>query len=68
MKVVPKLPDAPVTPYVPEPVMTDEHYEHVLRVSQNMSMVMERSPSAFASADEETVRDHFLVQLNGHFE
>ena len=33
-----------------------------------MTHVMERSPSAFATADEETLRQHFLVQLNGHFE
>ena len=33
-----------------------------------MTHVMERSPSAFASMDEETLRQHFLVQLNGHFE
>src|SRR5207302_8442880 len=34
----------------------------------NMASVMERSPSAFASMDEEALRSHFLVQLNGHYE
>jgi hypothetical protein len=29
---------------------------------------MERSPAAFASMDEEALRTHFLVQLNGHYE
>jgi hypothetical protein len=29
---------------------------------------MERSPSAFKSIDEESLRSHFLVQLNGHYE
>lgn len=33
-----------------------------------MAHVMERSPSAFASIDEESLRMHFLVQLNGHYE
>ena len=34
----------------------------------NMALVMERSPSAFATMDEESLRSHFLVQLNGHYE
>jgi hypothetical protein len=29
---------------------------------------MERSPSAFAKMPEETLRDHYLVQLNGRYE
>jgi len=33
-----------------------------------MALVMERSPSAFVDMDEESLRTHFLVQLNGHFE
>ena len=43
-------------------------YEHVLRVIHNMTQVMERSPSAFHEMEEETLRHHFLVQLNGQFE
>ncbi len=35
---------------------------------QNMAHVMERSSCAFASINEEALRSHFLVQLNGHFE
>jgi hypothetical protein len=34
----------------------------------NMGTMLERSPSAFAGMGEEHLRDHFLVQLNGHFE
>src|SRR5437867_11602968 len=33
-----------------------------------MASVMERSPSAFATMDEQALRHHFLVQLNGHYE
>ena len=33
-----------------------------------MAEVMERSPSAFRTMDEESLRSHFLVQLNGHYE
>ena len=31
-------------------------------------MVIERSPGSFASLDEEAIRTHFLLQLNGHYE
>jgi len=33
-----------------------------------MSFVIERSPASFASLDEEAIRTHFLLQLNGHYE
>lgn len=33
-----------------------------------MTLVMERSPSAFSTMDEEALRQHFLVQLNGQFD
>ena len=67
-KVVPRLPPAGSVPYAPEPVLDDQLYEHILSVVQNMAHVMERSPSAFAEMDEESLRQHFLVQLNGQFE
>ncbi|MCE1244865.1 hypothetical protein [Oryzomicrobium sp.] len=67
-KLTPTLPPASSTPYKPEPVLADADYEHILSVIQNMVHVMERSPSAFTSMDEESIRSHFLVQLNGHYE
>jgi hypothetical protein len=45
-----------------------EDYEHILSVMENMALVMERSPSAFKMMCEEDLRQHFLVQLNGHYE
>ena len=33
-----------------------------------MAHVLERSPKAFYNLDEEGLRTHFLVQLNGHYE
>jgi hypothetical protein len=33
-----------------------------------MTLVMERSPTAFVKMNEEDLRQQFLVQLNGHFE
>lgn len=67
-KLAPSLPAASTTPYKPEPALANADYEHILGVIQNMVHVMERSPSAFTSMDEEAIRSHFLVQLNGHYE
>jgi hypothetical protein len=67
-KIVPTLPAATSAPYNPEPILTMELYEHILTIIQNMTLVMERSPSAFKKMGEEDLRQHFLVQLNGQFE
>lgn len=67
-RVQPTLPAATSSPYEPEPTLSDSDYEHILSVMSSMVHVMERSPSTFANMDEETLRDHFLVQLNGHYE
>lgn len=67
-KVIPAPPPASATPYKPEPVLDEANYQHILKVIENMTHVMERSPTAFAEMGEEDIRQHFLVQLNGHFE
>ncbi len=65
---IPPPPAASDAPYKPEPVLDMENYEHILSVVQNMTLVLERSPSTFKDLDEEAIRQHFLVQLNGHYE
>ncbi|AWQ04280.1 hypothetical protein B9G73_05835 [Bordetella bronchiseptica] len=45
-----------------------DQYEQALKIMQDMAVVMERSPRAFKSMNEEALRQHFLVQLNGQFE
>lgn len=67
-KATPSLPPATTTPFEPEPTWAMDQYEHALSVIQQMTLVMERSPSAFRTMDEEALRQHFLVQLNGQFE
>ncbi|NUN04484.1 MAG: hypothetical protein HUU57_01870 [Bdellovibrio sp.] len=52
----------------PEPVLEDVEYNHILKIMQNMAVVMEKSPHAFQSMGEEDLRQHFLVQLNGQYE
>lgn len=54
--------------FVPEPTLETREYEHILSVVSNMVSVMERSPKAFRGMEEEDLRQHFLVQLNGHYE
>jgi hypothetical protein len=61
-------PTVPREKYAPEPVLAQKEYEHILGVLKSMSLVVERNPAAFASLDEETIRTHFLLQLNGHYE
>lgn len=67
-KIILTPPQASSMPYTPEPALDKENYEHILEVIENMAQVMERSPSAFSTMDEESLRSHFLVQLNGHYE
>lgn len=67
-KAAPKLPPASTAPFKPEPTWAMDQYEQALRIMQDMAVVMERSPGAFKSMNEEALRQHFLVQLNGQFE
>lgn len=67
-RIEPRLPPASAAPYKPEPVLPEEDYVNILKIVQDMTLVMERSPSAFADMGEEDMRQHFLVQLNGHYE
>lgn len=66
-KIIPQ-PIASTESFVPEPTLDMENYDHILNVVNNMALVMERSPQAFKSMGEENIRQHFLVQLNGHYE
>ncbi len=63
-----KRPSVSTGKYEPEPILDEKEYQHILEILRSMSLVIERSPSSFASLDEEAIRDHFLIQLNGHYE
>lgn len=54
--------------YEPEPVLDISEYDHILNIIRSMSLVIERCPYSFATLDEEAIRTHFLLQLNGHYE
>ncbi|CAG0942350.1 hypothetical protein BROC_01832 [Candidatus Brocadiaceae bacterium] len=62
------LPTVSTGTYKPEPILEEKEYQHILEILRSMSLVIERNPSSFASLDEEAIRDHFLLQLNGHYE
>jgi hypothetical protein len=53
--------------FKPEPALSKEDYEEIIRIMRNMVQVMEHSPHAFQNMGEEDLRFHFLVQLNGAF-
>jgi hypothetical protein len=53
--------------FKPEPALSEEDYEEILRIMKSMVQVMELSPHAFLDMGEEDLRYHFLVQLNGAF-
>jgi hypothetical protein len=67
-KISPVMPPASSAPFKPEPALSSKDYEHILGIMQSMTQVMELSPSAFHEVDEEALRSHFLVQLNGHYQ
>lgn len=67
-KVAVRPAPASTAAFVPEPALDDATYEQILSVLGNMVRVMEQSPGAFARLQEEDLRTHFLVQLNGQFE
>jgi hypothetical protein len=48
--------------------LPEEDFATIIRIIQAMSLVIERSPRAFERMEEEDVRWHFLVQLNGQYE
>jgi hypothetical protein len=67
-KKIIQLPPASNQPYNPEPALLDEDYNTILGILENMTHVMERSPTAFKDISEESLRMHFLMQLNGQYE
>ena len=50
-----------------EPVLAQQHYEHILRTIHDVAQSMERTPDSFASMGEEQIRDNLLTHLNGHY-
>ena len=63
-------PKVPVSgePYKREWALDESIYQEILRVIHDTGRVFERLPSTYAAKDEETLRDHLILQLEPHFE
>jgi hypothetical protein len=61
-------PAASTAPYSPEPTLDQTVYEEILQVIHDTGRVFERLPSTYAGKDEETLRDHLILQLEPRFE
>ena len=62
------LPKVQTEKYELEPFLDEREYQYILDIIHSMSLVIERNPKSFSSLDEQSIRDHFLLQLNGHYE
>jgi hypothetical protein len=61
-------PPASTESYNPEPTLDQTVYEEMLQVIHETGKVFERLPSTYAGKDEETLRDHLILQLEPRFE
>ena len=62
------VPPTPTGHFEPEPTLSAEEYDHILNVIDQLSLMIERSPSTFVGMNENQIRDILLVNLNGHYE
>jgi len=58
----------PAAPFQPEPFLEDAIYEDVLARIVSFASMVERSPRSVGAMDEEGLRDHLLLVLNGNYE
>jgi len=54
--------------YEPDPTLNSEGYQVVLTIIHDMLTVLEQHPSLYHDKDEETLRDHILMQLTPRFD
>ena len=66
-QIVPK-PMAPSEKYAPEPALDQVIYDEILQTIFDTGRVFERLPSTYAGKDEETLRDHLILNLESRFQ
>ena len=66
--IIVKKPDAPTSPFMPEPTLDEEVYQEILKIIYETGIEMERHPSIYKDKDREVLRDHFIMVLSPHFE
>jgi len=62
------LPPSGAVPYHPEPALSDEQFDDILRTIRAIGHSMERTPGAYSSLGEEDLRSIILTSLNAQFE
>lgn len=62
------VPPTPTEHFEPEPTLPAAEYDYILNVIDQLSLMIERSPSTFVNMNENQIRDILLVNLNGHYE
>ena len=67
-KIPTPKPSAPAQPYKRDWVLDESIYQEILQTIHDTGRVFERLPSTYAGKDEETLRDHLILQLEPHFE
>lgn len=67
-RLIPTLPPAASASNRAEPALTEDDFEQILENLQNTAQSLRYSPSLLASCSEETLRSHFLVQLNAQYD
>jgi hypothetical protein len=66
-QVVPR-PSAPTEKYSPEPALNLAIYGEILQTINDTGRVFERLPSTYADKNEETLRDHLILNLEPRFQ
>lgn len=54
--------------FKPEPTLSKENYEEILKIINDVGKNFERMPSTYSSKGEEDLRDHILLILDPNFE
>ncbi len=62
------VPPTPAEHFEPEPTLPGAEYDYILNVINQLSLMIERSPSTFVDMNENQIRDILLVNLNGHYD
>lgn len=52
----------------PEPTLDDSIYQAILDIIQDTGIVMERLPTVYVGKNEESLRDHLILNLSPHFQ
>jgi hypothetical protein len=66
-QITPK-PTAPSEQYAPEPALDQGIYGEILQTIFDTGRIFERLPSTYADKDEETLRDHLILNLEPRFQ